>query len=65
MPEETMERPSAKGIDVTKDGLQETEEAPKPKRKPRGVSMNRSSQCGKFVSMEPGEPEEQGLTLEV
>ncbi len=44
------------------------EEETKPKRKgrkPRGVSMNRCSQCGKFVSMEPGEPEDQGLTLSV
>lgn len=34
-------------------------------RKPRGVSMNRCTSCGKFVSLEPGEPEDQGLTLEV
>lgn len=32
-------------------------------RKPRGVSMNRCSQCSKFVSMEPGEPEDEGLSI--
>lgn len=34
-------------------------------RKPRGVSMNRCSQCNKFVSLEPGEPEDQGLEVSV
>lgn len=34
-------------------------------RKPRGVSMNRCSQCAKFVSLEIGEPEDQGLEVSV
>lgn len=34
-------------------------------RKPRGVSMNHCAQCRKFVSFEPGEPEDQGLQVTV
>lgn len=45
---------------------QETQpEETKKRRKPRGVSMNRCSQCSKFVSLELGEPQDEGLTINV
>lgn len=47
---------------MTQEAAQET----KPRRrgrKPRGVSMNRCSECRTFVSLEPGEPEDDGLEV--